>query len=112
MGCTREEQMRWLLDVWHAAQGARQDGADVRAITVWALLGSYDWDSLVTRPAGRYEPGVFDVRGPSPRPTALSHVVRELCAGRVPDHPVLASPGWWRRPERLLYASARRAAAA
>lgn len=112
LGCTREEQMRWLMDVWQGAQGARQDGVDVRAVTAWAVLGSFDWDSLVTRDAGHYEPGMFDVRGPSPRPTALAHLARELAAGRVPRHPVLQSPGWWRRPERLLYASARRAVAA
>ena len=112
MGCTREEQMRWLLEVWRAAEGAREDGVDVRAVTIWALLGAFDWDSLVTRPAGRYEPGVFDLRGSSPRPTALSRLARDLCAGRVPDHPVLRSPGWWRRPERLLYVSPRAAAAA
>lgn len=98
MGCTREEQMRWLMEVWRAAEGARQEGADVRAVTIWALLGSFDWDSLVTRPSGRYEPGVFDVRGPLPRRTALAGLVADLSARRVPEHPVLGTPGWWRRP--------------
>ena len=102
-GCTREEQLRWLMDVWRAAQSLRQEGADVRAVTVWALLGTYDWDCLVTRCDGRYEPGVFDIRGPRPRPTALARLVRDLAAGREPDHPVLAGPGWWHRPERLSY---------
>ncbi len=103
LGCTREEQMRWLLDVWRAAGAARRAGADVRAVTVWSLLGAYDWDSLATRDAGRYEPGAFDLRGPRPRPTALAALARDLAAGREPDHPVLAVPGWWHRPERLHY---------
>ena len=47
-------------------------GVDVRAVTAWALLGSFDWDSLVTRDAGHYEPGAFDVRAAQPRPTALA----------------------------------------
>lgn len=103
LGCTRDEQLRWLMEVWDEACARREAGADVRAVTVWSLLGTYDWDCLVTRCTGRYEPGVFDLRGPRPRPTALARAVRELAEGRTPDHPVLAAPGWWRRPERLLY---------
>jgi dTDP-4-dehydrorhamnose reductase len=102
-GCTREEQLRWLAETWAAAAGARAAGADVRAVTLWALLGSYDWDSLVTRETGRYEPGAFDVSGPAPRPTALAGMAAELGAGQAPSHPVLDTAGWWRRPARLLY---------
>jgi dTDP-4-dehydrorhamnose reductase len=101
---TREEQLRWLLDVWRGAQEARQAGARVLAVTAWSLLGACDWDSLVTRPAGHYEPGAFDLRGPRPRPTALARLLPVLAMGGVPSHPVLDSPGWWRRPDkRLLY---------
>lgn len=103
LGCTREEQLRWLAEVWREARAARESGADVRAVTVWSLLGMFDWDSLVTLPRGHYEPGAFDVRGPRPRPTALAGLVRELAAGSEATHPVLSSPGWWRRPARLLY---------
>lgn len=103
LGCTREEQGRWLLEVWRAAERARQAGADVRAVTAWALLGGFDWDSLVTRPHGHYEPGAFDVRGPEPRPTALAQLVGELATGQAPRHPALSLPGWWHRPERLSY---------
>ena len=103
LGCTREEQMRWLVDVWRQAWQAKAAGADVRAVTVWSLLGAFDWDSLLTHERGSYEPGVFDVRAPSPRPTALAGIVRELAAGREPAHPVLAAPGWWQRPSRVLY---------
>jgi dTDP-4-dehydrorhamnose reductase len=105
LGCTREEQMRWLLESWRAARRARERGADVRAITAWALLGCYDWDSLVTCDDGRYEPGVYDVRSPEPRPTALATLVRTLANNEEPDHPVLASPGWWRRLDRQIYAT-------
>lgn len=103
LGCTREEQMRWLLEVWQGAKAARRGGADVRAVTVWSMLGAYDWDSLLTQPRGHYEPGAFDVRSGRPRPTALAALVRDLAAGHEPDQPVLSSPGWWQRPERLLY---------
>jgi dTDP-4-dehydrorhamnose reductase len=49
----------------------------------------------VTRDDGIYEPGVFDVRAPSPRPTALAALVRQLAAGRRASHPALGGPGWW-----------------
>ena len=109
LGCTREEQMRWLTDVWNDARRARTEaGVDVRAVTVWSLFGAMDWDSLLTLPRNSYEPGVFDARGQvdstvRPRPTALAAVCRALTRKQAPNHPVLDSPGWWRRPERLLY---------
>ncbi|MHC5738117.1 family 1 glycosylhydrolase [Nostoc sp.] len=103
LSCTREEQLRWLNEVWNAAQELRNQGADVRAVTAWALLGSYDWNSLVTRSAGYYEPGVFDLRSPQPRQTAIAKMVRDLATGHKPNHPLLDTPGWWHRPERLLY---------
>jgi dTDP-4-dehydrorhamnose reductase len=98
---TREEQMRWLVEIWRSAELALARGVDVRAVTVWALLGSFDWNCLVTRCNGYYEPGPFDLRGPAPRPTALAHLMRNLANGHVPEHPVLSAPGWWRRPARL-----------
>jgi len=33
-------------------------------------------------------------------------VIRSMSRGETPTHPVLRSPGWWRRAERLLYADA------
>ncbi|MEH2149112.1 family 1 glycosylhydrolase [Nostoc sp.] len=105
LSCTREEQLRWLNEVWNAAQELRNQGADVRAVTAWALLGSYDWNSLVTRSAGYYEPGVFDLRSPRPRQTAIAKMVRDLATGHKPNHPLLDTPGWWHRQERLLYSA-------
>lgn len=109
LGCTREEQMRWLMESWDGAAAARAAGADVRAVTVWALLGCHEWDSLVTRAQGHYEPGVFDVRGPTPRPTAIASIVDSLARGGKPHHPALAGPPWWRRPDRMPYGAARAA---
>jgi dTDP-4-dehydrorhamnose reductase len=97
----REDQLRWLLEIWEAAKEAQRKGVDMRAVTVWALLGSFDWNSLVTQCKGYYEPGPFDVRSPTPRPTAVAHFMRELSVGRALSHPVLQSQGWWRRPGRF-----------
>jgi dTDP-4-dehydrorhamnose reductase len=103
LGCTREEQLRWLHQAWQAALKVRDEGHDVRAVTCWAAFGSFDWDSLVTRAQGRYESGLWDVRSTPPRPTALVALARDLASGKTPTHPALASPGWWQRPERLHY---------
>lgn len=104
LGCEPDEQVRWLAEMWAAAGAARERGADVRAVTAWALLGSFDWHCLVTRDEGRYEPGAFDVRSGAPRPTPLAAAIRQLAARGGLDHPALAGPGWWRRPSRLIYA--------
>ena len=98
----RDDQLRWLASLWRAAERARDAGADVRAFTVWALFGSFDWNCLVQECRGYYEPGAFDVRGGVPRPTAIAGLMRELAGGQVPHHPVLSAPGWWvRRDDRL-----------
>jgi dTDP-4-dehydrorhamnose reductase len=99
----RDDQLRWLTGLWRACQAARESGADVRAFTVWALLGSFDWNCLVQECRGYYEPGAFDVRGPRPRPTAIAALMRQLSRGEVPQHPVLSAPGWWVRREDRLY---------
>jgi dTDP-4-dehydrorhamnose reductase len=109
LDCTREEQLRWLAEVWDAADSLAARGVDVRAVTVWALLGSFDWDSLLTRETGRYEAGAFDLRAPAPRPTALAAMARRLATGEGEPHPVLDVPGWWHRPERLHYPPSGRA---
>ncbi len=101
LACTREEQLRWLAEIWRDAEGVRSQGADVRAVTVWSMLGCYDWDSLLTASRGHYESGAFDLRGTLPRPTALAEMAKNLASGQAPRHPVLAAPGWWRRPFRL-----------
>jgi dTDP-4-dehydrorhamnose reductase len=67
---------------------------------VWSLLGAFDWNTLVTAERGFYEPGVFDIRAPKPRPTALAHMTRALATEGRYEHPLLDSPGWWRRDAR------------
>ncbi len=106
LGCTREEQMRWLAEVMTDARALSAEGIDVRAVTAWSLLGAFNWNVLVTCDDGYYEPGVFDVRGRSPRATVLASMVRSFAEGKIPDHALLDSPGWWRRPERPLHAAA------
>lgn len=109
-GCTREEQLRWAAQAWDTAHAVAAEGADIRAVTPWALLGSRGWNTLLTAD-GVYEPGLFDATAATPRATALATLWRDLAAGR-PRHPVVDQPGWWQRPDRLTYGEARPAMAA
>jgi dTDP-4-dehydrorhamnose reductase len=83
-----------------AAERHRARGADIRAVTLWALFGVVDWRSMLTRREGIHEAGAFDVRSPVPRPTLVAKAAARLGAGEKLDHPVLQQPGWWRRPGR------------
>ncbi len=103
LGCTREEQLRWLHEVWQASNAVRETGVDVRAVTAWSLLGSFDWNSLLTQNRAHYEPGAFDVRAPVPRLTAVGRMIGELAQGRPASHPVTRQPGWWRSGSRFAY---------
>ena len=100
LGCDSLEQTRWLAEIWKEAKEARLHGVDVRAVTVWALLGSFNWCHLCTQDTGSYEPGVFDLSTGEPRPTLLTDLVFKMAHGlRTPRS--ASEPGWWRREDRL-----------
>jgi dTDP-4-dehydrorhamnose reductase len=99
---SREEQVRWFVETWKAAEKLRREGVDLRAVTAWSLFGSYDWNRMVTCPAGHYETGVFDVRTGELRPTLLANVLKDLAHGREPVAPILGVPGWWQRESRFI----------
>jgi dTDP-4-dehydrorhamnose reductase len=103
LNCTREEQMRWLHEVYTAATELRIENVQIEAITPWALLGSFDWNSLLTRPNDHYETGVFDIRAKMPRQTALAHQIKAYAGTGEFQHELLKSPGWWRRSGRFHY---------
>jgi dTDP-4-dehydrorhamnose reductase len=101
LGCTVDEQIRWLAESWERTMWARSKGVGCVALTVWALLGSFYWNELVTRENEHYEAGVFDVRSGSPEPTELARVVAQLAAGKRPYHAELTQAGWWRHESRI-----------
>jgi dTDP-4-dehydrorhamnose reductase len=106
IGCTEDEQVRWLHEAWTVCAQLEASGIPLRAVTAWALLGSHDWDTLLTRGGDTYESGVFCVRNGTPRPTALAEYITAVTHRRRVDHiPALAhgAQGWWHRPERLLH---------
>jgi dTDP-4-dehydrorhamnose reductase len=105
LGCTREEQLRWLIEGWKSVNKLRSEGVPVCALTAWSLLGAYDWDSLLTLANNSYEAGAFDLRSGKPRATAVVHCLQSLAKTGEYEHSVTSTPGWWRRPVRLLYPS-------
>ena len=97
LNCTREEQMRWFHDCWTICCKARREGLDIKAITAWSLLGSFDWNSLLTENDQHYESGVFKLVDGRPQETALSHMIRQIAKTGTTDHPLLQQKGWWHK---------------
>ncbi len=100
--CTREEQMRWVMEAWNACTALKEQGVDIRALTAWAMLGSYDWNTLITERNGHYESGVFDITGGILRMTAVGHVIKSLAAKESFTHPVLEQKGWWHNEKKNI----------
>ncbi len=103
LGGESDDQLRWLSEVWDGVQRAASSGVNVKAITIWALFGSWNWCNLCTRDAGIYEPGAFDLSGGNARATPLRSFIEDIAQGRDLRHPALATDAWWKRDDRVLY---------
>ena len=101
--CGREDQARWLKEVWNSCAKLKEEGLNIKAVTAWALLGSYGWDKLLTTKKMNYEPGAFDITSGIPRPTALVYLIKALINGEDYSHPVIEHKGWWQRDVRFIY---------
>ena len=100
LGAPRHDQMRWLQAVWEAATTARACGVPVQSVTAWSLLGVCEWESLVTRRTGTYEPGAFDLAVTGQPETDLTTWIQATLSGR---QPLPTPPGWWETDARLIY---------
>lgn len=103
LASTREEQLRWLDEAYLTAQMLKNEQIDFRAITPWAFLGSFDWDSLLKKQGHSYESGVYDIRSGKPRATALAGMIKAINEGKPPKSSLLEIPGWWKREIRKIY---------
>ncbi len=97
IGCTWDEQLRWFKQVWDSCAAAIGEGIDIRAVTAWALLGSYDWHNLLTRDDGCYEAGVYDSHSGTLYPTPLVRLIASLAQGRECYHDIIKQEGWWQK---------------
>lgn len=106
LACTREEQLRWFDEAYNATLDLKSEGIDIRAITAWSLLGSFDWNTLLQYKGEYYESGVYDIRSGSPRATALAELIKSYSKGKAkPYNTLLEIPGWWKRNVRVKYHS-------
>ena len=102
LGCSDpQEQVLWLLEAWNAALNLRNDGADIRAVTAWALFGLTDWNTMLRERHDLYEPGAFDISNGLPTPTVLAAAIRSLAAGTPVPGQAGGRPGWWRSKDRV-----------
>jgi dTDP-4-dehydrorhamnose reductase len=104
LNCTREEQLRWLKEVWDSCIDLRNEGIPIVAVTAWSHFGAFGWNQLLTSKIMEYEPGAFDIRSGMPRPTAVAFLIKNLASGTPFMHPVIHGKGWWHkknnRPEK------------
>ena len=105
LGGPVEDQCQWLHECRQAALDLEARGAKVEGVTVWSLLGAYDWDSLLTADRGHYEAGAFDVSSGRPFETALADLVRRLTrtGHEVDIGRPKAAKAWWKTDDRVLY---------
>jgi dTDP-4-dehydrorhamnose reductase len=101
--CHREDQLKWFRHMYKTTSELNASGIPVKAITSWAMLGSYGWNKLLTQPGGDYEPGAFDISSGKMRPTALAHFIRNTISTNDCDHPFAQHEGWWQRNSRIKY---------
>ena len=104
LGCTRDEQLRWLQETWDTCNELKTKGLPLVGMTAWSLFGAYNWDVLLSKEGDFYESGAFDIRTGTPRITALGKLISNLSSkGDSFNHETLKSLGWWKREVRLLY---------
>jgi dTDP-4-dehydrorhamnose reductase len=102
LNCTREEQLRWFQEIWQDCCKAKREGVNIKAVTAWSLLGSHDWNSLLTQDNGHYEIGVFDIRNNQLRPTATAKLIQSLALDATYKHPLASIKGWWHRNDKFF----------
>jgi dTDP-4-dehydrorhamnose reductase len=103
LACTREEQMRWFDEAYKTATNLNNAGYDIRAVTAWSLLGSFDWNTLLQLKGEYYETGVFDIRSGKPRATAMAALIKSYTQNKTEVSQFVRIPGWWKRNVRIEY---------
>ena len=98
---TPEDQIRWFGQIWDTCLYLKQSGINIKAVTAWAIFGSFGWSKLLTESPGEYERGVYDVKSGHLVSTAYTSYVKNLIRNPFIHHPALESQGWWQQDERL-----------
>lgn len=102
--CTREEQLRWIKEVYDTVMKLRNNAVDIIAITAWSLLGSFGWSKLLTcnKEDCEYETGAFDISSGYARPTAVASFIKNLVNNKAYNNDIVKQPGWWKLDSRYF----------
>lgn len=100
--CSREGQMKWFMEIYESATSLKQQGIDVRSVTVWSMLGSFGWNKLLISDEMEYERGTFDVSSGKLRPTAMAELIKSLATTGTFDRDVMTGEAWWRSENRYF----------
>ena len=97
---TPEEQIAWFDYIRKSCLRLKERNVDIRAITAWALFGSYGWSKLLTQENGEYERGVFDVCSGELISTAYTDFLKAIA--RNPAARTARPKGWWEEHTRFI----------
>lgn len=103
INCDYDNQIRWFGQIRNTCIELIKSGVNVKALTVWAMLGSFGWNRLLTEPGGDYESGVFDVSAGTPLGTPLAEYITTLSTDPTFEHVALDEPGWWEEESRFIF---------
>ncbi|MEO7393567.1 MAG: family 1 glycosylhydrolase [Chitinophagaceae bacterium] len=101
LNAEREDQLRWLHDIYNECCEAVESGVNIKAITFWSLFGAYGWNKLLTTEQMDYEPGAFDLRSVKPRQTAIASFIKNIIRENNNTNVLVNQKGWWHRSNRF-----------
>lgn len=100
--CTREEQVKWFMDIYNSACRLVKEGVAIKAVTAWSILGSYGWNRLLMSDEMEYERGAFDVSSGKRRPTAIAKAIKAIAETGTYNCHSLYGDGWWKKNNRFF----------
>lgn len=103
INCDFDNQVRWFTEIRDTCTTLMQEGVDIKAVTAWALFGSFGWNKLLTQTAGEYESGVFDIASGTPVPTPLADYLTSISGDAEYIHPAQSEKGWWHQEDRFIF---------
>lgn len=103
INCDYDNQIRWFGKIRKICIQLWEAGVDIRALTTWAMLGSFGWNRLLTQAGGDYESGAFDVSSGVVVGTPLADYIQKLKDDPHFEHPALEEQGWWEQDSRLIF---------
>lgn len=103
INCDYDNQVRWFGQIRNACSELLQQGVNIKALTTWAMLGSFGWNRLLTEAGGLYESGAFDVSSGVPVGTPLADYIQRLAVDPLFIHPAMQEDGWWQQDERFIF---------